>query len=310
VRDGLGRAALVLSASDRELLDCVGRHPFLPSPSLATVLDTSAAALRRRRDRLVGQGLLRLLGKVRGAARDRQPVELTVAGLTVVAAQHGLTLGAAIRARGLAGGGPEHPVGARGLLLQHLDHTLEADDIFVRLIAVARRRVAGGWDDALVEWWSAAACCRPPIRPDGYGVYRHAGRLHGFFLEYDRGTMSARDYHQKLGAYYAYWASGRYERDFDGFPTILVVTSDKAAEDRIARAALVAAVGRGPALPLLLTYRWRIEDRRNPLGLLGPIWRDSASTVRRSWPGPDYSLKRPLAFRLGRSPRQLAWRQA
>jgi hypothetical protein len=136
----------------------------------------------------------------------------------------------------------------------------------------------------LVEWRSAAACCRRPIRPDGYGIYRHHRQLYGFFLEYDRGTMSARDYHQKFAAYYAYWASGRYQRDYDGFPTILVITSDKTSEDRIARAALAAAVGRGPTLPLPLTCRWRIEDARNSSGLLGPIWREPSSTERRCWP--------------------------
>ncbi len=95
--------------------------------------------------------------------------------------------------------------------------------------------------------------------------------------------MSARDYRRKFAAYYAYWASGRYERDYEGFPTILVITADKATEDRIARAALAAAIGRGPALPLLLTSRWRMEDVRNPSGLLGPIWRTACSDVRRLW---------------------------
>ena len=66
--------------------------------------------------------------------------------------------------------------------------------------------------------------------------------------------MSARDYRAKFGAYHAYLASGRYERDYDGgFPTILVVTADNAAEDRIARAVRAAEVGRGTTLPLLLT---------------------------------------------------------
>ena len=37
--------------------------------------------------------------------------------------------------------------------------------------------------------------------------------------------MSGRDYRAKFAAYYAYWASGHYERDYDGFPTLLVVIS-------------------------------------------------------------------------------------
>lgn len=232
------------------------------------------------------QGLLRLLGRDEAPADvvEDEPVEATVEGLELVAAQQGLTLAVAVRALGLTGGEPQRPIGCRGMLLAHPEHTLGADEMFVRLIATARERAALGWDEALVEWRSAAACCRRPVRPDGYGIYRHAGQLFAFFLEYDRGTMSARDYRRKFAAYYDYWASRRYERDYDGFPTILIVTTDKAAEDRIARTALEAAVGRGPALPLLLTCRWRVVDKRNPRGMLGQIWREAASDERRYWP--------------------------
>jgi hypothetical protein len=136
--------------------------------------------------------------------------------------------------------------------------------------------------------------------PSGYGSYRHAGRPYGFFLEYDRGTTSARDYLRKFAAYYAYWSSGRYALDYDGFPTILVVTSDNAAEDRIARAAVAAAVGRGPTLPLLLTCRWRIDDAHNGSGLLGPIWRGLGSTERRCWPAPAPLANAPVDLAGGR----------
>jgi hypothetical protein len=285
VADRLGRVALHLSASDRELLDFVGRHPFLPSEGLALVLGRSMSALRRRRDRLIARGLLRLLrpGEAVADCAELQLVEATAEGLALVAAQQGLTLAAAVRANGLTGGGPRRPLGARRKLLAHPAHTLGADEIFVRLIATARGHASAGGDDALVEWRSAAACCRRPVRPDGYGIYRHGGQLYGFFLEYDRATMSARDYREKFAAYYAYWMSGRYDRDYEGFPTILVVTTDNAAEERIARAVTAAAVGRGPTLPLLLTCRWRLEDWRNTHGLLGPIWREPWGSTRRYW---------------------------
>jgi hypothetical protein len=110
------------------------------------------------------------------------------------------------------------------------------------------------------------------------------GQLFAFFLEYDRSTMSARDYRRKFAAHHDYWAGGRYERDYDGFPTILVVTTDKTAEDRIARVALEAAIGRGPTLPLMMTCSWRVKDPRNARGLLGPIWRGPANDDCRYWP--------------------------
>src|SRR5581483_8584310 len=119
------------------------------------------------------------------------------------------------------------------------------------------------------------ACSRRHVRPDGYGIYRGAGRLYGFFLEYDRGTMSARDYREKFAAYYAYWASRRFERDYDGFPTILVVAVNDPAEKRIAAVVKAPAVGRAAELPVLLTAEWRISgDPTNPNGLLGPVWRE------------------------------------
>ncbi len=283
--EGLGPVALGLSASDRELLDLVARHPFLPLERLATVLDRPAAAVEGRRGRLIAQGLLRLLGPegVRKDVVEPALVEATADGLALAAAHQGLTLAVAIRANGLAGGGPERPLGARRKLLGELAHTLGADEIFVRLVATARERAAAGGDEALVAWRSAAACCRRPVRPDGYGLYRHAGALYGFFLEYDRGTMSARDYREKFAAYYAYWASGRYERDYDGFPTLLVVTSGPGPEARIAKALREVGVGWDPPLPVLLTTTGRIATE--PLGLLGPIWREpeGAFHERRPW---------------------------
>lgn len=286
--DGLGPVALRLTAADRALLDFVGRHPFLPVARLAAVLGESVLATRRRRDRLIGQGLLRLVepGEVGRDAAGQELGELTGEGLALVAAQQGLSLGAAVRANGLAGGGPARPLGARRTLLAHLAHTLGADAVCVALIAAARRRAAAGGDDAVVEWRNATASSHRHVRPDGYGLYRHMGRLYGFFLEYDRGTMSARDYRAKFAGYYAYWSSQRFGQDYDGFPAILVVTTDTAAEERIARAARAAAVGRGAALPLLLTCQWRLEDPRNACGPLGRIWRepDADSGNRRDWP--------------------------
>jgi hypothetical protein len=115
-------------------------------------------------------------------------------------------------------------------------------------------------------------------------MIRRGGALYGFFLEYDRGTMSARDYGEKWAAYYNYRDSGDYERDYDGFPTILVVTTNNTSEERIARSARAASVGRWQPLPLLLTCEWRISrDPANPHGLLGPIWRSPDDRTRRVW---------------------------
>ena len=116
-------------------------------------------------------------------------------------------------------------------------------------------------------------------------MIRRHGEIFGFFLEFDRGTMSARGYLAKWSGYYHYHESRTFERDYDGFPTILVVTTDNASEERIARSARAASVGRSASLPLLLTSEWRIEnDPSNPVGLLGSIWRTPDDPARRRWP--------------------------
>jgi hypothetical protein len=159
------------------------------------------------------------------------------------------------------------------------------DELFVSLYHTARQFAETGGDDAVVEWQNATACSRRHLRPDGYGIYHRNGRRFGFFLEFDRGTMNRRDYFQKLSAYYDYAITRRFERDYHGYPTILIVTTRNGAEERIARVARPAAVGRSVSLPILLTCRWRIDDPSNPHGLLGPIWRepDADFDERRFW---------------------------
>jgi hypothetical protein len=289
VAEGLGQVTLNLSAADRALLELVDRHPFLTPDRLATVLGWSREAVRRRLRCLLHEGLMRVLGpgELREAAAGLELVELTAGGLALLAGQQGLPPGAAIRVNGLAGGGPERPLGARRKLTMQLAHTLGADDIFIRLVATTRALAAAGGDDALVEWRGPGACSRRHVQPDGYGIYRHAGQFYGFFLEYDRGTMSARDYRKKFAAYHAYWASRRFERDYEGFPTILVVAVNDAAEKRIAAVVNAAGVGRVAGLPVLLTSEWRISgDPTNPYGLLGAIWREPHKGFgeRRPWP--------------------------
>lgn len=277
---GAGLPAGDLSPAEWALLDLIGRHPFLPSDRLHTALDASVAETRRRRNRLLDLGLARLVGQeeVGEEYARRELVELSAAGLVRLAARQDLTLAEAVRHNGLTGGGPASPIGNRRQLLATPAHTLGTDEVFLTLIRSCRRAGAGV---ALVEWRNAAACARGRVRPDGYGLLQRGGRLFGFFLEYDRGTMRRRDYGRKFGAYYHYRERGLYARDYEGFPTILVVTI-LAAEARIARAAREAAIGRAPPLPILLTTRERLD--REPLGMLGPIWRTPMDDDPRQWP--------------------------
>lgn len=283
-----GLVVLGLSPAERELLDLVGRHPFLAAEDLGVILGWTSEWARTLRNRLIRKGLLRLVGveEVGVQLAKLKLAELTPAGLELVAAQQGLGLSAAVRWNGLTGGGPECPVGLRRSLLRNPEHTLGVNALFAGLYRVASRLAGLGSDDAVLEWRNSTVCTRGRLRPDGYGLYRRQGRRLGFFLEYDRGTTRPRDYLEKLSAYYDYRDSGRFARDYLSFPTILIVTTDRSAEGRLARAAQAAATGREPGLSVLLTTEWRVSrDPSNPEGMLGPIWRAPAegSESRHRW---------------------------
>lgn len=288
-RDGrvvLGQLALRLLPSDHRLLDTLGRHPFLSAAELGMLLGWTPAWADKRCRRLWRQGLLLPLSGGETSSTDGPaPLELSAIGLRLVAAHHGLSRAAAVRYNGLAGGGPREPLGNRTSLARHLLHTRGANAVFVSLAATAARLRGLGYDDELEEWRSAAACARRAMRPDGYGIYRHAGLLYGFFLEYDRGTTNRRDYLRKLTAYFDHLCRGRHKADYTTFPTVLFVAADDATERRIGDSLVRAGQGR-PPLPALLTSQWRIDDPRNGRGLLGPIWRDpaGAQSERRHWP--------------------------
>ncbi len=278
----LSRLALELTPTDRHLLDLIGRHPFLPSDSLAILSETNAKTLRQRRNRLMARGLLRLAGADEiGDLAKRELVELTLDGLKLAAAQQGLTLMTAVHIGGLAGGGPKDSVGTRPVLVKRLAHTLGTDAVFVHMALTARRRRAAGWDDELVEWQNRTVASRRHFRPAGYGIYRYHGRLHDFFLDYGRSTISVRDCIEKFATYYAYRDSRRYERDYLEFPTILYVTTDPRTEERILRTAAAAGAGRVQALPVLVTTWDRIIGDRD--GLLGRIWLKPGSDQRCRW---------------------------
>ena len=127
-----------------------------------------------------------------------------------------------MRHHGLAGGGPTTPVGPRAALFGHLSHTLGADAVFAAFARAARADPAGG---ALLEWRSAAACAHGRLRPDGYGLLRLGGQQHGFFPEFDRGSMRPGRLRAKFAAYARYRASSHAARAYAGFPVLLVVTT-------------------------------------------------------------------------------------
>jgi Replication-relaxation len=269
-----------LAPRNRAVLDLTGRHPFLPAGVLADVLGWEVRSVRAAQAVLVQRGLARVvlppeLPRAVGGGADL--LELTVDGLRLLAGYLGLSLASAVRHHGLAGGGPAMPVGPRRALVNRLAHTLGADAIFAALARAARNQRG-----ELLEWRNAAACAHARVRPDGYGLLKLGRREHGFFLEFDRGTVRPAALRAKFVAYHRYCSSGRAAREYDGLPVVLVVTVGPAAEDRIADAvvAVHGACG-GPLSIFVTTTAWIAV---NADGILGRIWCRPGSPGRLRWP--------------------------
>jgi hypothetical protein len=300
-RVGLGRHVLIADT----ILDLVGRHPCLTLRHLADLLGVSARVAARERARLIDRGWLRpvpasdipasVLDVSDEDVRALGLCEITVAGRRILARRLGLSTAASVRHHGLIGESYGH-TGRRRRLLRTLTHTLGVNSVFVMLAVAARATRALGSDEALEEWRSAAACERHHCRPDGYGSYVRDGVTSGFFLEYDRGTERAAQYARKFDAYRTYRDSGRAERDYAGFPTLLFVTTTETAKHRIAEAAWRVWRRRGTEpLPVLITTTALIEGQSR--GILGWIWRtpDPPSANERL-PWPPIVVARPNSW--------------
>src|SRR5216683_4156707 len=259
-----------LGPRDRIVLDILGRHPFLADGALADVLGRTVGWARARRAELVRRGLARVVDpdELRIPLQGRRElVEVTVEGLRMLAGYVGLSLTASVRHHGFTGGGPKTPVGPRRALLTNLAHTLGADVVVAAIARAARTQREG----ALVEWRNAAACAYGRLRPDGYGLLRLGRHEYGFFVEFDRGTVRPAPLRAKFGAYHRYLASARAATDFDGLPSILVVTAGPGAEDRVVDAVLAAEIGQPRRLPLLVTTVDLLITAEG--GPFDPIWR-------------------------------------
>jgi hypothetical protein len=272
VPDTMSRADSVLAL--------IGRHPFITLDQLAAATSVTRQQARRLRARLIARGWVRVMpsstigSEIRalmdGTLINRDVAELTPAGRRQLASWFGLPSAALALYHGVFGNGGTG-TSARSRLGHNLAHTMGTNDVFAALAQAAHSLNALGGNHALEDWRPAAACERRLCKPDGYGLYRRNGDFYGFFVEYDRGTESARQYRCKFTAYYQYRNSRHAARDYTGFPTLLFVTTDGRAERRIARQATIASLAQnGNELHILITTTERIAG--NQQGILGSIW--------------------------------------
>jgi hypothetical protein len=280
--------ALTTSATQKELLEWVGHHPFLTATDLAVLTGLQEVGTERLLAGLARLGLADFA--VRPAGGETSPAGryfLTNDGLQLVAARDGVPYRRYGRHGVLSAGSNATDGEGRRLagLRRHFEHTAGANSFVVGLAAEAAALWGRGQDHRLVHWLSAAEAQEWfrwdgrwwHVWPDARLLYQAGGREFDMFLEWDRATMRRRDYVEKFRAYGSFLASrpaGQLKRC-----RLLVVTTTPAAERRIAE---VIETARGTAPALLVAYLTTV-GRLAHAGALGEVWRTGDGGGRQTW---------------------------
>ena len=281
---------LLLPEREKTILAWLARHPWLSLPDLLTLLHPGCADLRvlyQPMDHLADLGLLQPASWTEGSTRvERRRFILIETALRWLAVRHGCSSPTAYlqqvrkkaedsptdpfppasggRAASVTKREPSEPVRwtQRGIrdLKEQMPHT---NGLYrcVRFLLEAAERT-GGY--RILDWRSASESFRwhhhplthvkTFVRPDAELVYttpEHPlpARV---WLEYDRGTTSARDYRGKFVAYTTYQDTTRR-----WLPPILMVTPDEVAAQVIRKA--LHQVG-AAALDVILVLEAEVEQ--------------------------------------------------
>jgi hypothetical protein len=155
-----------------------------------------------------------------------------------------------------------------------LEHRLGVNRFFVSLVEASLLFPDHGLQRWAPEKYHSTMVAGAWIKPDGFGVYQHAGGACHFYLEYDRATEWSRQLKDKLTRYLKValvWAEGELHH----FPNLLVVVPterreaafDKALSGVIEELELADTVA--VQLPLFIASEQLLAVR----GVLGRVWR-------------------------------------
>jgi hypothetical protein len=156
-------------------------------------------------------------------------------------------------------------------LLQRIGHTAGIYGFFARLALAARQKPGHA-----LCWWETGPVCEHRYRvgeqwfnlkPDALAEYRMGQQQMRFWLEWDRGTMNARDLAIKFTSYAHYIASHEWAREGSMLPVLVCVAPDIAQERRVHRVAH-ARLTQSAGLVVWTTT----EVLLNEYGPLAPIW--------------------------------------
>lgn len=275
--------ALTTSMVEKELIECLARHPLLSEADLATVLRRDRRMVRSAVERATTQGQIAHIE--RSDDRCRRYC-LASAGLRTLALRDGVPVRRYARHAPVtvltAGEGELVPT-----LLQQHEHTVGANSFFVAWLGGP----PGG--PHLLSWLSAAEAVirfesggrRRSLRPDGAGALLIGDQRFPFLLEWDRGTERPPVLAEKLARYEEFFRS---QATAANEPTVLFVTTSPQREDLVRK--LATAILRQHGRPLLTTTASMLER----FGPRAAIWRAGTSEPRTSWPDSGATERKPL----------------
>ncbi|NJD65440.1 MAG: hypothetical protein FIB00_09385 [Chloroflexi bacterium] len=278
-------AALSLTTSEikKRLLDCLGGHPLLTEPEMATVLGVQPRVVRIAIDRAVRNRLIAVYDR----ANTPSPYYcLTRTGLELLAMRDGVPPRRYARHTALTAlpAGDSRPLPT---LLQQFEHTVGANSFFIAWLDCT------GGLPRLLSWLSAAEAAirfesggrRRSLRPDGAGALLIGDRRFPFLLEWDRGTERPPVLAEKLARYEEFFRSRATAANE---PTVLFVTNTPQREELVRK--LATAILRQHRARLLTTTASILER----FGPRASIWRAGTSEPRTSWPDPGATERNPL----------------
>jgi len=259
--------ALRLTSRQWGMLYLLLDHPLLSDQDLAALL-----ALQRKSVRSLLYTLHRLgcLEAITTEVGTRWP--LGERGLRLIAAANHFHV------RNLIVFGDETAAGTitlkqRGVdwLLERIQHTAGIYRFFAALTEAARR-VPG---HALCWWETGARCERRyriseqwyNLRPDALAEYCVGLHQIRFWLEWDRGTMNARDLAVKFASYAQYIASREWAKEQRMLPRLVCIVPDVAQERQMQRVAHAQLAHFGGVEVWTTT-----EVLLNEYGPFAPIW--------------------------------------
>jgi len=291
-REAMALLGLRLTPRLWGLLHLLLDHPLLSASDLAALLDVQLGSVR-----CFLYELHRLECSEPVITEVGQRWRLSGRGLRVMAAAHHFS----VRNLAFIPEDEASDLMQRGQewLLHRIRHTAGIYGFFASLSQSASKERS---QQQALLWWETGATCERRYRvhdrwynlkPDALAEYQRGEQCYRFWLEWDRGTMNARDLAVKFTSYAQYVASREWARERTVLPVLLCVAPDIAQEQRMHRVAQARLAGT-PGLVMHSTTASLLSAQ----GPLAAIWLQgfprmnqpaASGSLRRSWFGPRES---------------------